>query len=108
MIFEHRRRPVTWFVASLLALVAGTIVAVWGQGSSAQKTIDRRTDGSIVLFDGRTIPPLPTLLGVREQYELRLKWLEQKHASLLPMMRKLGIGLWVIIYEEFHNDPVTE
>ena len=37
----------------------------------------------IELFDGRIIPAMPELLGMREQYELRLSWLEQKHLMLL-------------------------
>ena len=63
----------------------------------------RRPDGSIELFDGRVIPPMPALLGVREQYDLRVKWLEKKHAALLPMMRKHDIDMWIIINEEFHD-----
>ena len=55
------------------------------------------SDGTIELFDGRIIPPMPELLGVREQYDLRVKWLEKKHAALLPMMRKHDIDLWIII-----------
>lgn len=65
-------------------------------------------DEALRLFDGRVIPPLPTLLGVREQYALRLRWLEQKHAALLPMMRRHGVGMWIVVNEEFKNDPVTE
>ena len=34
-------------------------------------------NGQIELFDGRVIPALPQLLGMRAQYELRLDWLEQ-------------------------------
>ena len=63
---------------------------------------------SIELFDGRVIPPLPQLLGVREQYDLRMRWLEQKHRDLLPMMRRHGIDMWIVTNEEFHFDPVTE
>ncbi|MFC2169515.1 M24 family metallopeptidase [Acidobacteriota bacterium] len=67
-----------------------------------------KEDGSIELFDGRVIPPLPKLLGMREQYELRSKWLEKKHDMLLPMMRKYGIEMWIIVNDEFRHDPATE
>ncbi|SVC96711.1 uncharacterized protein METZ01_LOCUS349565, partial [marine metagenome] len=31
-------------------------------------------DGPIELFDGRVIPAMPDLLGMRAQYDLRLEW----------------------------------
>lgn len=63
---------------------------------------------SVVLFDGRRIPPLPRLLSVREQFDLRTRWLEERHRLLLPMMRMHGVGMWIVMNEEFHNDPLTE
>ncbi len=66
------------------------------------------SDGSIELFDGRAIPAMPTLLSVREQYDLRVKWLGKKHAALLPMMREHDIDMWIVVNEEFHDDPVTQ
>ena len=63
---------------------------------------------SLQLFDGRRIPPLPTLLSVREQFELRTQWLEERHRRLLPMMRTHGVHMWIVMNEEFHNDPLTE
>jgi Xaa-Pro dipeptidase len=38
----------------------------------------------------------------------REAWLEQRHASLLPMMRKHGIDMWIVVNEEFHTDPLTD
>ena len=69
---------------------------------------ERLADGSIQLFDGRAIPPLPELLGVREQYELRVQWLDKKHGMLLEMMRRHGAGAWIIVNHEFNDDPATE
>jgi Xaa-Pro dipeptidase len=68
----------------------------------------RYVGDTLVLSDGRRIPPLPRLLSVREQFDERVRWLEQRHALLLPMMRRHGIGMWVVMNEEFHNDPLTE
>jgi Xaa-Pro aminopeptidase len=68
----------------------------------------RRSGDTLRLGDGRVIPPLPRLLGVREQFELRTRWLEERHGKLLPMMRAHGVSMWIVINEEFHNDPLTE
>ena len=73
-----------------------------------QSPITHRTDGSIELFDGRIVPALPKLAGVREQFELRLTWLAAKHEALLPMMRRHSIAMWIVTSEEFHPDPVTQ
>ena len=27
---------------------------------------------------------------------------------LLPMMKRQGIDMWIVVNEEFHSDPVTE
>ena len=63
---------------------------------------------TLLLSDGRRVPPLPRLLSVREQFDLRVQWLEQRHALLLPMMRRHGVGMWIVVNEEFHDDPLTE
>lgn len=65
-------------------------------------------NGQIELFDGRVIPALPQLLGMRAQYELRLDWLDAKHGMLLEQMREHGIEMWIVISEEFHPDAVTQ
>jgi Xaa-Pro aminopeptidase len=65
-------------------------------------------DDPIELFDGRVIPAMPELLGMRAQYELRLDWLEQKRALLLDQMREHDIEMWIVVSEEFHADAVTQ
>lgn len=32
----------------------------------------------------------------------------KRHELLLPMMRRHGIGMWIVVNEEFHDDPLTE
>ena len=59
----------------------------------------------VELFDGRVIPAMPELLGMRAQYELRLEWLAEKRALLLDQMREHGIEMWLVVSEEFHQDP---
>ena len=93
---------------ALVTLDGGRLIGTNEGSTQAVSSSTAQPRGAITLFDGRVIPAMPKLLSVREQYELRLKWLEKKHATLLPMMRKYGIGMWIIVNEEFHNDPVTE
>jgi Xaa-Pro dipeptidase len=55
------------------------------------------------------IPPLPKLLSLREQMDVRSAWLKKRFDTiLLPMMRKHGIAMWIVTNEEFHSDAVTE
>src|SRR5678816_2242179 len=54
------------------------------------------------------IPAMPKLLSQREQANVREKWLMKRLGSLLlPMMKRHGIEMWIVVNEEFHNDPVT-
>jgi Xaa-Pro dipeptidase len=49
----------------------------------------------------------PRLLSASAQLDVREAWLEQRHASLLPMLRKHKIDMWIVVNEEFHTDPLT-
>lgn len=53
-------------------------------------------------------PDAPPLLTWSEQMEVRDAWLTRRHEMLLPMMRRHGIGMWIVVNEEFHDDPLTE
>jgi len=48
------------------------------------------------------------LLDWSEQMAVRDAWLETRHDLLLPMMRRHGIDMWIVVNEEFHDDPLTE
>ncbi len=48
------------------------------------------------------------LLTWSEQSAIRDAWLEKRHEMLLPMMRRHGIDMWIVVNEEFHDDPLTE
>lgn len=50
----------------------------------------------------------PKLLPWSKQIEVREQWLAKRHGILLEMMRRHGIEMWIIVNEEFHNDPLTE
>jgi Xaa-Pro aminopeptidase len=50
----------------------------------------------------------PTLLTWSEQMAVRDTWLAKRHEMLLPMMRRHGMDMWIVVNEEFHDDPLTE
>lgn len=54
------------------------------------------------------IPAMPKLLSQREQVDTREAWLKKRlDTVLLPMMKRHGIEMWIVVNEEFHSDPVT-
>ncbi len=53
-------------------------------------------------------PPESKLLPWSRQIEVREGWLTRRHELLLPMMRRHGVGMWIIVNEEFHDDPLTQ
>jgi Xaa-Pro dipeptidase len=54
--------------------------------------------------DGQSIE----LIDWSAQMSVRDDWLTKRHEMLLPMMRRHGIDMWVVVNEEFHDDPLTE
>ncbi len=50
----------------------------------------------------------PGLPPWSKQLEIRERWLAERHQALLPMMRRHGVGMWIVINEEFHDDPLTQ
>ena len=54
-------------------------------------------------------PERPTgLLPWSEQIRIREGWLPKRHEMLLPMMRRHGVGMWIVVNEEFHDSPVLQ
>lgn len=51
---------------------------------------------------------MPKLLSLSQQIALRESWLQKRHGLLLNMMRKHGIDMWIVVNEEFHDDPLTQ
>ncbi len=49
----------------------------------------------------------PALLPWSQQIAVREGWLTQRHAALLPMMRRHGVAMWIVATEEFHEDPLA-
>jgi Xaa-Pro aminopeptidase len=55
------------------------------------------------------LPEMPRLLTQREQMDVREAWLKERLGSLLlPMMRRNGVSMWIVVNEEFNSDPATE
>lgn len=50
----------------------------------------------------------PTLLPWSKQIAVREEWLAKRYEMLLPMMRRHNVGMWIVVNEEFHDDPLTE
>jgi Xaa-Pro dipeptidase len=51
---------------------------------------------------------MPQLLPWSQQITVREGWLVKRHAMLLDMMRRHNLDMWIVLNEEFHNDPMTE
>jgi len=47
------------------------------------------------------------LLPWSEQIAERERWLPKRHELLLPMMRQHGVAMWILVNEEFHDDPLV-
>lgn len=50
----------------------------------------------------------PPLLGWSQQTAAREARLERRHERLLPMMRRHALDWWIVVNEEFHDDPLTQ
>ena len=98
----------TGSLAAIAALIASC--APTEESADARPVGQRPSVSSqpVELFDGRVIPGMPELLGMRAQYEVRLDWLARKRLMLLEQMREHGIEMWIVVSEEFHPDPVTQ
>src|SRR5436305_7277961 len=48
------------------------------------------------------------MLQWADQIKVREGWLEKRHQMLHEMMKKHGVDWFVVVNEEFHNDPMTQ
>jgi Xaa-Pro aminopeptidase len=56
----------------------------------------------------KTAWPVVKLPSWSEQIAIREGWLEKRQGMILEMMRRHKIEMWIVVNEEFHNDPLTE
>ncbi len=89
---------------SLAPVVLGTLMAFAAVPALAQET-DAPLRRTVPARRDPTASALPTW---SEQIRVRESWLDTRHRLLLDMMRKRGIGMWIVVNEEFHNDPLAE
>ena len=55
------------------------------------------------------LPEMPHILSMRERAEVRDQWLTARLNTVVPaLMRKHGIGMWVLIAREYNEDPVVK
>jgi len=50
----------------------------------------------------------PKLLPWSQQIAVREQWLAKRHGMILDMMRRHGVDMWIVVNEEFHDDPMTQ
>lgn len=84
----------------ILSALATTVLAPLAVGAQ-----DRPQVRSINPRRAEVVPSLPTW---SEQIAVREGWLTQRHTMLQEMMRRHNIQMWIVVNEEFHNDPLTE
>ncbi|RKH04499.1 M24 family metallopeptidase [Corallococcus carmarthensis] len=53
------------------------------------------------------VPTSTAVPSPSQALALREAWLKERHGLLLDMMRRHGVGMWVVVNEEFHDDPLT-
>ena len=49
----------------------------------------------------------PPLVPASQRYAVQEGWIAARHARLLEQMRRHGVGMWLVVTEEFHPDPLA-
>jgi Xaa-Pro dipeptidase len=82
----------------LLLLLLATLLPLVPLRAGAQSVDSRRP----------VIASAAALLPLSEQIAVREGWLARRHEMLLPMMRQYDVGMWIIVNEEFSDDPLSQ
>ncbi len=53
------------------------------------------------------VAPAPRLLSSSQRIEVQEQWIEARHAVVLASMRQHRVGMWILVTEEFHPDPLA-
>ena len=80
--------------------VLGVALALWPAGAAWSQAAGAPISSPVRVAEADALLPWSQQITVREG------WLTKRHALLLPMMRRYGIGMWILVNEEFHDDPV--
>ncbi|MFM8566261.1 MAG: M24 family metallopeptidase [Gemmatimonadota bacterium] len=65
------------------------------------------TTATVGAAQGYHIRSASALLPWSEQIRVRETWLAARHERLLPMMRSHGVAMWIVVNEEFHDNPLV-
>jgi Xaa-Pro dipeptidase len=85
--------------AKLAILLWGVLGVACGHAAVGVSALDRQSGGT---------EAVPGLLNRAEQIQVREGWLAKRHLQILPLLRRHEIGMWIVVNEEFHDDPLTE
>ncbi|MEP7383827.1 MAG: M24 family metallopeptidase [Gemmatimonadota bacterium] len=88
--------------AAAIAVLAPSLL-VGSSALSAQGDTLRRQSVAV-----RRDPAAAALPTWSEQIRIREGWLAKRHVMLLDMMRRHDVQMWIVVNEEFHNDPLSE
>lgn len=94
-------RAAVRLAASLLG--AGALAATAAHPAAAQR--DGRASRPVPVGRDTVTPRLPTW---SQQIAMREGWLPKRHRMLLDMMRRHDVQMWIVVNEEFHDDPLTQ
>jgi Xaa-Pro dipeptidase len=91
-------------------VLAATCAAMAGCVASGSSTMAAGTAAAapVDAGAGRRFAPTVPLLPLSQQIAIRERWLVARHAMLLPMMRRHNVGMWIVVNEEFHDDPLSQ
>ncbi len=94
----HRRIRTAVTTACTALALAAPATALRAQGDTPiRRSVPVRQD-----------PAATALPTWSEQIKIREGWLAKRHAMLLDMMRRHDVQMWIVVNEEFHNDPLSE
>ncbi len=89
-------------LATLAALTLATLLVATPAQAQMTDVPQRRT------IAARRDPFASALPSWSEQIRVRESWLDKRHEMLLGMMRRHDLQMWIVVNEEFHNDPLAE
>ncbi len=91
-------------IRPVIALLgAGLLTATPAHPVVAQS--DTRSTRPVPVGRDTVTPRLPTW---SQQIAMREGWLVKRHRMLLDMMRRHDVQMWIVVNEEFHDDPLTQ
>lgn len=89
----------------LLSALAALALAGVGPDRARAQAAPARPGPQAAAATVAAVPPPP--LPMARQIAVREGWLEHRYRLLLPMMRAHKVGMWIVVNEEFHDDPLT-